>query len=194
MKINKSKKIKIKPSTPSNGSKRYELYIDGQLVYEHGYFSGGTIYFDGGSDMTVKKDLNFDASHFLDDLFLHIENPEGNWSKRLMWDIFREKDEITISYFIVFNEDEVFEMDINPIKLLKLFVELAEKKGYTKTYFMDDGFEVIGAALDISLPAQGNIYEYYKKHTNDLEKLIKKAGIQMGDKNQSLKRPSRLSL
>ena len=106
MKINKSKKIKIKPSTPSNGSKRYELYIDGQLVYEHGYFSGGTIYFDGGSDMTVKKDLNFDASHFLDDLFLHIENPEGNWSKRLMWDIFREKDEITISYFIVFNEDE----------------------------------------------------------------------------------------
>jgi len=189
MKTNKSKKIEIKPSKPRNGIKKYELYMDGQLVYKNGRFYEDTFFFDAGSNMTVKKDLNFDASLFLNKLFLHIYNPEGNWSKRIMLDIYREKDEITLSYFIDFDEDEVFAMNTNPIKLLKLFVDMAVKKGYINSYFMKDGLDVIGVELEITIPAQGNIYEYYKKHTKDLEKLIKKAGTQMGDKNQSLNRP-----
>ena len=186
MKTGPKKKLELKPVDGHNNVNLYELYIDGQLVSEHGYEHSGEINFDDGFRMTVKKDLNFDAECFLDKLHMHLDFPEEDEDCRVMFDMNRKGDKIQMFYFISFDMKELLNMDVNPIKLLKLFLESVEKKGFFKTAFIEDGLDLVGAGVSITLPAQGNIAAHYIRHMDVFEKLFQKAGAKLGDDYQTL--------
>jgi len=170
----------------------YKLYINGREMRESGHKHEGKIIFKPDHSFHLKKDLNFDASHLPDKVEFCIDYPEEivdeEEESRVMLYIWRNADTITLTYFFSMDEWELLQMDINPIKLLKLFFDLAKKKKYKNSEFMEDGLVVVGGSLEVILPAKGNIYGLFKKHLEVFEKLMSKAGEQLGDKNQTLRR------
>ena len=134
--------------------------------------------------------LNIDSIQFPGRIKFTLLRPiQPKFSSRVILDLEKINNILFVKFtFFIREEEDFLTMNINPVKHLFSFLDLAKKEGYQTETAVKYSPENLWGSILINFPAEGNLFESYQKHFLKIKELYEKAALDMGFKGISMLR------